>query len=257
MCTRKKPLHVIRAIYRRSFHVYRYLATNFSGKQTLSVRLTSKTYNYTIFVRLSQFLSFTMVYNRVRPISDLQNNSGATYNSASSLVGAVGLRQDSSTSSKDFEDFDSLSTVNLEELSYLKLKPFSKLDPTIVRLFNFLNCFGLTVDLRAKTNAQESRSNWDSSSSTGSGSDYSRYLRMIITVVVVIITGEVVYDINLRQSKLLIEQKRSTPLLTFVIVAYSWLTLIIPIFCDIMLMSMGSHLFRFYSRTTATVCNGK
>lgn len=224
-----------------------------------------------------------MVYNRVRPISSSDINNGVN---ESSIVVPSGEESNTSSSVKDFNDIDSISTVNLEESSYLKLKPFSRLDPTLVRLINFLKCFGILVNLDSRTNNSlqlqhqqlHHRLRPTSTQNSTAGSQVSiserrdsvkwqpsstgprattRYLRVLITLAVVIITGEVVYDVNLRQSKLLAEQKRSTPLLTFVIVAYSWLTLVIPIFCDISLILIGPHLFRFYSRTTSTVCNGE
>lgn len=195
-----------------------------------------------------------MVYNKVKPISESSNTSDAIHNSTSSLVVAADIREYSSTSSKDLNDYDSLSTVNLEESSYLKLKPFTRLDPTLMRLLTFLNCFGLTVNFGPRPTTAEERSKWISGNSSYR---YSKYMKIALTLSVAVITGEVVYDVNLRQSKLLAEQKRSTPLLTFVIVAYSWLTLVIPFICDMSLILLGSHLFRFYSRTTATVCNGR
>lgn len=206
-----------------------------------------------------------MVYNKVKPLSEQLNGNleGVTFDRGGSSPGvASGIigRGNSIASSKDFSDFDSLSTVNIEESSYLKLKPFSKLDPTLMRLLAFLNCFGLTVNFgpssaAAVTAASAGQTKWQGKQES-SYSTYSRYFKIILTLSVAVITGEVVYDVNLRQSKLLAEQKRSTPLLTFVIVAYSWLTLVIPFVCDISLILIGSHLFRFYSRTTATVCNG-
>lgn len=151
------------------------------------------------------------------------------------------------SSSKDLNDLDSLSTLNLEETSYLKLKPFRQLDPTLVRLLTFLSCFGITVD-------------YGNSSIDKRGSrtyNYAKFMKISFMILVGYVSGEVVYNINLQQSKLLAEQKRSTPLLTFVIISYSWLTIIIPVICDLSLVLFGSHLFRFYSRTTATVCDGK
>lgn len=183
-----------------------------------------------------------MVYkNRVQPILDSANTSEAI---------CIASSQNSRSSSKEVNDLDSLSTVGLEESSYLKLRPFSRLDPTLVRLLRFLSCFGLTVNFESKeTNSNRSWSETKNKS--------SMYMKIAFMALIGVISGEVVYDVNLRQSKLLAEQKRSTPLLTFVIVAYSWLTLVIPVICDFSLVFTGSHLFRFYSRTTATVCNGK
>lgn len=161
------------------------------------------------------------------------------------------LNDDNYKSFRDVNDISSTSTFNLDESSYLKLKPFSKLDPTLKRLITFLKCFGITANhdsLAFKPDSMKERNG---------NRSYSNYLWISATLFIIVITGEVVYDVNLRQSKLLAEQKRSTPLLTSVIVAYSWLTLVIPIICDFNLMLIGSHLFCFYSRTTATICNGK
>lgn len=181
--------------------------------------------------------------NRVKPLPD--SNTIDNFRDTSATDRLSDLQEISRSSSKDL---DSLSTVGLEETSYLKLRPFSRLDPTLLRLLSFLNCFGLTVNFVNERNDDKQRS---------STSRYSIYLKIALMTVVCITSGEVVYDVNLRQSKLLAEQKRSTPLLTFVIVFYSWLTLVIPIICDFSLVIIGSHLFRFYSRTTATVCNGE
>lgn len=199
-----------------------------------------------------------MVYNKVKPISQSSNNSERAYNSQASLAVAGGPRRNSTASNKDFNDFDSLSTVNLEESSYLKLKPFTKLDPTLVRLLMFLNCFGLTINFGTplSSSVPSKQTKWSRGNAESNYNVYSRYMKIALTLTVAVITGEVVYDVNLRQSKLLAEQKRSTPLLTFVIVAYSWLTVVIPFVCNISLILIGSHLFSFYSRTTATVCNG-
>lgn len=194
-----------------------------------------------------------MVYNKVKPTLDgtNQSNSPAQNARALSLVASAGLNESSTASSRDFNDFESISTVHLEESSYLKLKPFSRLDPTLLRLLKFLECFGLTVISCSKLAGDARRQDKDA------GRDCSRYLRVALTLVVAVVTSEVVYDVNLRQSRLLAEQKRSTPLLTFVIVVYSWLTLVIPLICDVSLIFIGPYLFRFYSRTTATVCNGE
>lgn len=186
--------------------------------------------------------------SRIKPLS-VSSNTSDVVASVISLTSSPELRPVSISSSKDINDLDSISTVGLEELSYLKLRPFSRLDPTLIRLLNFLKYFGLTFNCEhRKINDKKTRS-WLN--------DYWRYFRVLLMLIIVGISGEVVYDVNLRQSKLLAEQKRSTPLLTFVIVAYSWLTLIIPVICDLSLLLIGSHLFRFYSRTTSTVCNGK
>lgn len=171
--------------------------------------------------------------NRIEPTQSVFTNRGRANGDLSTA---------SRLSSKEVNDLDSLSTVGLEESSYLKLRPFNKLDPTLARLLTFFNCFGLTVNF---VNPRKD------------GRNYSMYMKILVMLAIGIISGEVVYDINIRQSKLLAEQKRSTPLLTFVIVAYSWLTLVIPLFSDLSLILIGPHLFRFYSRTTATVCNGK
>lgn len=200
-----------------------------------------------------------MVYNRVQPAFDGDNkaenlvngNKNINDSRALSLAASTGLFENSRASSKEFNDFESISTVHLEESSYLKLKPFSRLDPTLVRLLKFLECFGLTVSSSPKLASEGLKQD------PGRGHDYSRYIRVAITLLVAVVTSEVVYDVNLRQSRLLAEQKRSTPLLTFVIVVYSWLTLVIPLICDISLIFIGPYLFRFYSRTTATVCNGE
>lgn len=146
----------------------------------------------------------------------------------------------------DVNDIDSISTLGPEESSYLKLKPFTRLDPALERLLTFLNCFGLTVNFVKRERGRDNRLD-----------GYIKLMKVSFILLVALVTGEVVYDVNLRQSKLLAEQKRSTPLLTFVIVAYSWLTLLIPIACDLSLVMIGTPLFRFYSRTKATVCNGK
>lgn len=189
-----------------------------------------------------------MVYrNKIQPLNDINDNDNKQSQSIDNNITNDYLSQ------KDVTDLDSLSTVGLEESSYLKLRPFSRLDPTIVRLLTFLNCFGLFVNFSQSTNRRMSRFSLSSSNIHC----YSNYLKIFLMILIIIVSGEVVYDVNLRQSKLLAEQKRSTPLLTFVIVAYSWLSLVIPIICDLSLLFIGSLLFRFYSRTTATVCNGK
>lgn len=186
-----------------------------------------------------------MVYrNKIQPL----NESNIDNNKQLSLVDN-NVTNDY-LSHKDVTDLDSLSTVGLEESSYLKLRPFSRLDPTIVRLLTFLNCFGLFVNFEQATNNSRL-------SKSLTNNSFVNYFKICLMVFIMIVSGEVVYDVNLRQSKLLAEQKRSTPLLTFVIVAYSWLSLVIPIICDLSLLFIGSLLFRFYSRTTATVCNGK
>lgn len=160
-------------------------------------------------------------------------------------------------------DTDSLNALDINDSSYLKLKPFTRLDPTLVRLSTFLNCFGLSVDFDRCDDNDTTKPCYDDKSSKfvylgiNPRGKTAFYLKLLILIGIGVISGEVVYDINFRQSKLLAEQKRSTPLLTFVIVAYSWLSLIIPIISDLSLITTGSYLFRFYSRTTATVCNGK
>lgn len=185
---------------------------------------------------------------RIKPISTSSSTSDRVP-SVSSLISSPELGAISRSSSKEINDLDSISTVGLEELSYLKLRPFSRLDPTLIRLLAFLSWFGLTFNCEHSKRGGKKARQWLYS--------YWRYFKIAVMLIIVGISGEVVYDVNLRQSKLLAEQKRSTPLLTFVIVAYSWLTLIIPVICDISLVLIGSHLFRFYSRTTSTVCNGK
>lgn len=193
-----------------------------------------------------------MVYsNKVRP---LPNSSLASeqYFSVSSKSLAYDRHPSSNqfrVQAKEVNDLDSISTFGLEDSSYLKLRPFTRLDPSLERLLIFLNCFGLTVSCKtvdSRTSISRRRLDF-----------YLKISKIIFMFSVALITGEVVYDVNLRQSKLLAEQKRSTPLLTFVIVAYSWLTIVIPFVCNLSLIIIGSRLFRFYSRTTATVCNGK
>lgn len=212
-----------------------------------------------------------MVYsNRVRPVSNsitsknfndgissgepndrTSNNSSLNVDNSRNFSTTTSLKELANNG-----DLDSLSTVGLEESSYLKLRPFTKLDPTSVRLLNFLTCFGLTVNFDSRSKVNDAFLSSGFSSSRFTLSNYTKYLKILIMICIVVISGEVVYDVNLRQSKLLAEQKRSTPLLTFVIVAYSWMSLVIPVLCDISLLFIGSLLFRFYSRTTATVCNG-
>lgn len=193
-----------------------------------------------------------MVKNRIKPVSKTTHLQSMAVAHTSSIE----------TSTRDPGDADSL--LKLEETSYLKLQPFTKLDPTLIRLLNFLNCFGLTVNFVKKPSEDYSRTSnkikngCSSLCSFGNIQvSYMKYLKITTMVFICAISGEVVYDVNLRQSKLLAEQKRSTPLLTFVIVFYSWLSLIIPVICNLSLIVMGSHLFRFYSRTSATICNGK
>lgn len=184
-----------------------------------------------------------MVNNsRVTPLVDSTNDS-----SSSGLLRATS-RQNSTFSAREINDLDSISTVAWDETSYLKLKPFEKLDPTLKRLLTFLDCFGLTVNFVHAGRGNKNK-RWSAK--------LDKYLKILLITIVGVLSGEVAYDVNIRQSKLLEEQKRSTPLLTFVIVFYSWLTLIIPFICDISLIFIGTYLFRFYSRTTATVCNGK
>jgi len=180
---------------------------------------------------------------KVRPLSD--DDFTATSGSVMSTADSPRLRTKGISASRDDEDTDSLSTIGLEESSYLKLKPFSRMDPTLVRLMTFLGCFGLTFDCGDPGRRSKGKRL------------INTYMKTTLMILIVLLSGEVVYDVNIRQSKLLAEQKRSTPLLTFVIVAYSWLTLVIPFICDVSLMLIGSYLFRFYSRTTATVCNGE
>lgn len=192
-----------------------------------------------------------MVYNKVEPLSESSNGFEQAFNDASSNNNlAAGGRENSVVSSKEFDDLNSISTIHLEESEFLKLKPFSRIDPTLMRLLRFLQFYGLFPNTDLNDSPTQS-------GGSGRPRNYVRYLRVILTLAVAILTSEVVYDVNLRQSKLLAEQKRSTPLLTFVIVAYSWLTLVIPLICDISLIMIGPYLFRFYSRTTSTVCNGE
>lgn len=184
-----------------------------------------------------------MVNNsRVTPLVDSTNgSSSSSFNRATS-------RQNSTSSVREVNDLDSLSTVALDETSYLKLKPFEKLDPSLKRLLTFLDFFGLTVNF-VHAGRGDKNKRWSAK--------LDKFFKIFLVTIVGVMSGEVVYDVNIRQSKLLAEQKRSTPLLTFVIVFYSWLTLIIPFICDISLVFIGTYLFRFYSRTMATVCNGK
>lgn len=190
--------------------------------------------------------------NKVTPFSQVSRNFDGN-SSVASLAGEAEFARDSSrSSSREANDLDSLSAAGIEDSSYLKLKPFSKLDPTLVRLLRFLDIFGLTVNID-----ESLRHDKKSVESVSKTRFFKRYLRLTLLLFVGVLSAEVVYDVNLRQSKLLVEQKRSTPLLTFVIVAYSWLTLVIPLICDLSLVLIGSNLFRFYSRTTATVCNGE
>lgn len=187
----------------------------------------------------------------------IQNNKIKPLPLSSELLGSISSinqacrRNSAGSSAKEINDWDSISTVGLEESSYLKLRPFSRLDPMLVRLLTFLNCFGLFVNFDIEQSDRKKSRWWCSLNRI------SVYLKIALMLLVDYLIQEVVYDVNLRQSKLLAEQKRSTPLLTFVIVAYSWFTLIIPVISDLCLVLIGSHLFRFYSRTTATVCNGK
>lgn len=185
-----------------------------------------------------------MVNNsKVKPLTD----STDSLNTLGGFKSKSNLSQNSTSSNRELNDLDSLSTIVFDETSYLKLKPFSKLDPTLGRLLTFLNCFGLNVNfVNIRADKRE-----------GCCANLEKYLKITVVVLICLISGEVVYDVNVRQSKLLAEQKRSTPLLTFVIVFYSWLSLIIPVICDISLILVGTQLFTFYSRTTSTVCNGK
>lgn len=181
--------------------------------------------------------------NKIRPLPERSETTGS--------VSSKCRRNSGSSSMREMNDWDSISTVGLEESSYLKLRPFSRLDPMLVRLLTFLNCFGLFVNFDIEPNDRK-KSGWSYRVRR-----YSVYLKIALMLFIDYLIQEVVYDVNLRQSKLLAEQKRSTPLLTFVIVAYSWFSLVIPVISDLCLVLIGSHLFRFYSRTTATVCNGK
>jgi len=209
-----------------------------------------------------------MVYNRVVPVSSLESNISKKNNEESSILYSQGDESLPTSSSKDFNDFDSINTLNTEESSYLKLRPFIRLDSTLVRLIKFLKFFGIFFNLQPTLVdiQDDSRANGDARIIPAGAANKritkrtifgARSLPMMMTLCVALVTAETVYDVNLRQSKLLAEQKRSTPLLTFVIVAYSWLTLVIPIICDISLVLISPHLFCFYSRTTSTVCNGE
>jgi len=210
-----------------------------------------------------------MVYNRVGPSSSAENNLDEKDNRESSIVFSHSQGEESlpTSSLKDFNDLDSISTLNLEESSYLKLRPFTRLDPTLVRLVKFFRVLGIFLNLQTSAIKGQpvTRNNGKRASLSKVSTEEilkrtifgTRSVPLLITLSVALLTGEVVYDVNVRQSKLLAEQKRSTPLLTFVIVAYSWLTLVIPIICDFSLVLTAPHLFRFYSRTTATVCNGE
>lgn len=144
---------------------------------------------------------------------------------------------------------NSITTNKLDD----KQKSSIQIDPTLKRLLRFLNLFGLIVDFDLVSKGPSKQKIVRQSCLR----QYSILCKILVTILVGLISSEVVYDINMRQSKLLAEQKRSTPLLTFVIVSYSWLTLIIPYVCSLCLITIGSHLFKFYSKTTAKICNGK
>lgn len=183
---------------------------------------------------------------RIKPLVDttdeLEKSSKTT---TPSINGSV---RSSRAAIQDTEP-DTVSFVSAsDESAYLKLKQFSKLDPTLEKLLIFLNCFGLTINfVHPKTDQSKKNKR----------SNIWILLKIFIVAAICAISLDVSIALNLSQSKLLSEQKRAAPLLTFVIVAYSLSTIMIPIICDSFLIIAGSNLFRFYSRTTATVCDGK
>lgn len=169
------------------------------------------------------------------------------------------LEQDGSSRNESITTIPTVTSSDLEESNsvrqpdntpYLRLKQFSSLDPTLKKLLVFLNCFGLTVNfVQPRKHAEQAE---------GRGSRwFTNYLKILTVIVVSALSLDVAIALNLSQSKLLSEQKRAAPLLTFVIVAYSVSTVLIPAICNLFLVYAGSHLFRFYSRTTATVCDGQ
>lgn len=113
-----------------------------------------------------------------------------------------------------------------------------KEDLNLKKLNTFLGLFGCFIDFRY-------------------GSKLKNWLKALTIFSITVICSDTIYDINLRQSKLLAEQKRSTPLLTFMIVLYSLTSFIALPVCDLYLMYNSSRLFRFYNKTIARLCNGK
>lgn len=184
---------------------------------------------------------------RVHPTGDLSD-----YNS-DSVMDQKEVSSQSSLGKNDTTSFNSSSDGS----SYLKLKQFKKLDPTLKRLLFFLACFGVTVNFVSEKSPKIASQDGESDQTTGRINRLSKYAKILIMFIVCALSMEVVFDLDFTQSKLITEQKRSAPLLTFVIFGYSVTSLIIPIISDGFLILIGSHLFRFYSRTTATVCDGK
>lgn len=194
---------------------------------------------------------------RVHPISSMDNGLMQP-NDQRDIMGPP--------SHDKMDNIDSNSSLSSSDASsYLKLKPFKMLDPTLKRLLIFLACFGVTVNFvsekKVKTNQiqqlQTQSNDQVKASETGDISRIYMFTKIGIMFVICALSMEVVLDLDFTKSKLITEQKRAAPLLTFVIVGYSVTALIIPIISDGFLIFIGSHLFRFYSRTTTTVCNGK
>lgn len=188
--------------------------------------------------------------NRVKPTANPSIRSARQAREAN-LISDYDTRPSSSSSRDNVAGLDSVSSTSLDEISYSKLKEFNALDPSLGRLLLFLNCFGLTVNF-----VRPSGKNWRRRSSN-IFHILSVCIKITILVSISVISTQVVYDANLRQSKLLAEQKRAAPLMTFIILAYSWSSIVIPAISSFFLVLIGSHLFRFHSRTMATVCDGK
>lgn len=184
---------------------------------------------------------------RVHPSSDVSDGFSETV-----MIDQKDILSESSQGKNDTTSFINSSDGS----SYIKLKQFKVLDPTLKRLLFFLACFGVTVNFVKETKVDVPTQDEDRVT-TGKISGVSKYVKILIMFIVCALSMEVVFDLDINQSKLITEQKRSAPLLTFVIVSYSVTSLIIPIISDGFLILIGSHLFRFYSRTTATVCNGE
>lgn len=182
-------------------------------------------------------LEIKMGGRRIRPLSSPSDNQDADGSGMSSKSSTDGILKNQESTSY---------VSNSDASSYLKLKPFTALDPTLRKLLVFLNCFGLTINYIHSDSVDRRNV-----------SNISKYLKVSIVMIVSVLSLDVAMGLNVKHSKLLSEQKRAAPLLTFVIVAYSVSTIMLPIICSIFLMIAGSHLFRFYSRTTATVCDGK
>lgn len=157
------------------------------------------------------------------------------------------LTHDASTSSKP-----NLPLRRPSRFASYKPPVPTELDPALQRLLTFFGCFGLFLNIEFDKDKRSTSDN------TGQNrfKSWSSLIKVFITCAMSITSGDIVYAINLRQSKLVAEQKRSTPLLTFCIVAYTWLSLIVPYICIFSLMTNGSRLFRFYNKTTAKVFNG-